>query len=200
MTAAVGVLAAGASSRMRGRDKLLEEVGGVPLLARQIGIAMAACDTVFVALAPGPGRRRDIVLASGASPVDVAENTGIGASIAAVAGAADRAGASALMIVLADMPELEAGDLGALLAAAAAAPSAVVRAGAADGRPGHPVVFPRRCFDALRRLSGDTGARAVIAAGPVRIVPLAGTRALTDLDTPEDWHAWRTGAAPRDGA
>ena len=33
--------AAGGSTRMRGRDKLLEDVGGTPLLARQVRVALS---------------------------------------------------------------------------------------------------------------------------------------------------------------
>jgi molybdenum cofactor cytidylyltransferase len=42
-------------------------------------------------------------------------------------------------------------------------------------------------------LTGDTGAREVLKrhSDRVHLVPLKGDRALTDLDTPEDWAAWR---------
>jgi CTP:molybdopterin cytidylyltransferase MocA len=117
----------------------------------------------------------------------------MGESIAALADEAERLGADALLLLLADMSEIEADDLRALLSAAARADGGtVVRAATGDGRPGHPVVFLRDQFDRLRRLKGDTGAREVIAnADAVHLVPLAGDRALVDLDTPEQWDAWR---------
>ncbi len=44
------ILAAGTSSRMRGADKMLEDVGGVPLLRRQAAIALETGQPIFVAL------------------------------------------------------------------------------------------------------------------------------------------------------
>ena len=43
-------------------------------------------------------------------------------------------------------------------------PGEILRATAADGRPGHPVLFGRRFFGQLAALKGDRGARSVIAA------------------------------------
>ncbi len=53
----------------------------------------------------------------------------------------------------------------------------------------------RRFFESLAGLSGDQGAREVLreAAEFVTEVPTAGRTALVDLDTPEDWSAWRAG-------
>jgi CTP:molybdopterin cytidylyltransferase MocA len=42
-------------------------------------------------------------------------------------------------------------------------------------------------------LNGDRGARIVLEGETVRVLPLPGRRAVTDLDTPEDWEAWRAG-------
>ena len=46
------LLAAGSSSRMRGRDKLMEEVDGVPLIARAAGIARAATEGAVIVTLP----------------------------------------------------------------------------------------------------------------------------------------------------
>ena len=194
MTVLVGILAAGASTRMRGADKLLERIDGEPLLARQVRIARAIGEPVVVAVPADAGLRVRLVQRAGARPLPVADAArGMSASIAALAREAERTGADALLLVLGDMPEIEVEDLGALLAEAARHPSAIVRAGTKDGRPGHPVVFPRRCFADLARLSGDVGAREVIAAErEIRVVPLPAERAVVDLDTPEAWAAWRS--------
>ena len=103
------------------------------------------------------------------------------------------ADATAVIVLLADLPEIEADDLPRLLAAHAADPAAILRATAADGRPGHPVLLPAGLFPALAQAAGDTGARDLLAARPERVrpVPLPGTRAITDLDTPEAWAEWR---------
>jgi CTP:molybdopterin cytidylyltransferase MocA len=43
----------------------------------------------------------------------------------------------------------------------------------------------------LLALEGDEGARGILRDGEIHPVPLPGQRALTDLDTPEEWEAWR---------
>ena len=52
---------------------------------------------------------------------------------------------------------------------------------------------PAALFDQLKHLRGDDGGRAVVraAADRMQLVPLPGQRARRDLDTPEDWAAWR---------
>jgi hypothetical protein len=59
---AILLLAAGSSSRMRGADKLLERVDGVPLLLRQARVALAAGVPVIVTL-PGDRPARTAALA-----------------------------------------------------------------------------------------------------------------------------------------
>ena len=174
---------------MRGRDKLLELVGGVPLLRRQAVAAAAQGVRVLVTLGPDQPLRAAALegLAVELLPVPEAAE-GMAASLRAGAGAA--AGA-ALLVMLADMPEIGAEDLAAVIAAHVAAPDAVIRAAGADGTPGHPVVVPARMLAALAGLSGDQGARDLLRGEETVLVPLPGRRALVDLDTPEDWAAWR---------
>ena len=188
------LLAAGGSTRMGGRDKLMEEVGGVPLLRRMVSRAVASrADAVRVML-PETSPRHDAVAGSGAVPVVVSNpQEGMAASIRA--GLASRStGTAAVIVMLADMPEVTAGDIDRLIAAFD--PSAgreIVRATDADGTPGHPILFGARFFETLSRLEGDRGARDLLReAAEFRVeVALPGKAATTDLDTPEAWAAWR---------
>lgn len=196
---AILVLAAGASSRMGGADKLLQLVAGRPLLARVVARAAATGRAVLVAL-PGAGHARAAALAdTGARPVRVPDAAeGMAASIRA--GVADLpTGCGGVMILPADMPDLTTADITAMLDAFDAAPSPrpILRATDAQGTPGHPVVFPRDMFGALSGLRGDAGARVVIAAhrDRLRLLPLPGGHATTDLDTPADWARWRARGA-----
>ena len=50
------ILAAGRSSRMRGADKLAQEIDGVPLLRRQVAAAIAAGAHAHVTLRPDDPR------------------------------------------------------------------------------------------------------------------------------------------------
>ncbi|WP_369022861.1 nucleotidyltransferase family protein [Rhodovulum iodosum] len=190
---AILILAAGASARMGGRDKLLEPVAGRALLRRQVEAALATGAPVVVTLPPGADARRAALAGLALRCVEVPDAAeGMAASLRAGV-AALPADADAVMVVLADMPEIGAAALAAMLKAGHAAPGAILRATAPDGTPGHPVIFPRRLFPELGRLSGDRGARDILKAqaGRVVAVPLPGDQALTDLDTPEDWAAWR---------
>ncbi len=181
---------------MRGADKLLEIVDGVPVLLRQARAALASGATVVVCL-PTDRPRRDAVLAGlGVKRVRVDDaEEGMAASIRAGVRAVPR-GATGAMILPADMPEIDADDLSRMLTAfTAAGRTGIVRGMSETGDPGHPVVFPRRLFPDLAALSGDEGARRLCEGEKVELVRLPGTHALTDLDTPEDWAAWRKARA-----
>ncbi|MBR9841829.1 MAG: nucleotidyltransferase family protein [Rhodobacteraceae bacterium] len=188
------ILAAGASSRMEGRDKLTLPVDGLPMLATMVLRAQATRAPVLVALPPDNPTRAAIVADCDGAPVTVRDAAhGMGVSIATATAARPRE-TSALMILPADMPALTRDDLVAMKEAWQTSPkTAILRAVSPDGHPGHPVIFPASCFEALEHLTGDHGAREVIKAhdGPVIDVPLPGTHALLDIDSPEDWTAFK---------
>ena len=183
---AILVLAAGASTRMRGADKLLEEIDGVPLLLRAVRAACEVAAETIVALPPD-GPRRAMLQDSPAKLVEVPERA-MSVSIRAGVAACE---SDALMIHLADMPEIGAAEMAAVAQAWRHTEGPTLRATSADGRPGQPVVFDRALFPALVALTGDDGARDILRAHPPALVRLAGRRALVDLDTPEDWAVWR---------
>ncbi len=188
------VLAAGAARRMRGRDKLLEPVAGRPALRAVAQVARSSrADAVVVVLPPEAPTRRAALAGLGLNIVEAADwAEGMAASIRA--GLAAASGADAVVILLADMPEVSAGDIDRLIAAFDPEEGReICRAVSAEGVPGHPVLFGRRFFETLAGLTGDRGAREVLREAPefVTEVPTAGRSALVDLDTPEDWAAWR---------
>ncbi len=190
---AILIPAAGASRRMRGSDKLLESVDGHAQLRRVVAMALATGARVIVTL-PDSGplalARKTALSGLRAQICALGDwHEGMAASLRAGARAAGQA--DALMILLPDMPDITESDLAAIIAAFAEDPTRPVRACAEDGRPGHPVIFPRRLFQELMVLTGDRGGMVVMAGEDVRPFPLPGDRAITDLDTPEDWARWR---------
>ncbi|HKL70527.1 nucleotidyltransferase family protein [Salibaculum sp.] len=191
MTAAILIPAAGASSRMAGRDKLLELVDGQPLLRRLVTLCLPH-GPVFVTL-PGADHPRAQVLPRAANTVAVPDwQTGMSASLRA--GNTTIPGAHDLMILPADMPEITGNDIARMIAARTEAPGALIwQAATMDGTPGHPVLFAAKLRDEFAGLSGDAGARPILAAhaGRRHLVPLPGLHARLDLDTPEDWARWR---------
>lgn len=186
------ILAAGLSSRMRGGDKLLEQVDGQPLLRQVCQSALATGCPVTVALPLDRPKRQDAIadLPVAAIPVMNAHQ-GMAASL--VTGVAALPDHAAILLLLADLPEITATDLQTVLAESRLYPNAILRGAAADGTAGHPVLFPADLRDELLTLKGDEGARSVLFhhANRMRLVPLPDRHATTDLDTPEDWAAWR---------
>jgi CTP:molybdopterin cytidylyltransferase MocA len=183
---AILVLAAGESSRMRGADKLLEGVDGTPLVLRAVRAACAVSPEVVVTLPPGSPRRAWL----GDTPARLVEVTDRAMS------ASIRAGLShitrrAVLIHLADMPEIGAAELQSLAEAWTRGDGDILQAATATGEPGQPVIFGARHYTALEGLTGDMGAKPILADNAVDRHPLPGRAARIDLDTPEDWAAWR---------
>lgn len=197
------VVAAGRSARMRGTDKLLEPVPtlfGTAPLVQVVARRAAQAGRAHVVLEATQDARRAALADVSAEIVELEAaatgSAGLGVSIAAGVAASDAqpGGADrALMVVLADMPEVLASDMHLLAALSRKVPRAILRAAGVDGTPGHPVLFPADLRPALRQLSGDTGARDLLRAEAARLhlVPLNDDRALVDLDTPDDWATWR---------
>jgi CTP:molybdopterin cytidylyltransferase MocA len=111
-------------------------------------------------------------------------------SIVAAVDAIDRSGVRGLLVMPVDMPLAEPETYAAILDAFRHEPRAIVRA-VHRGRHGHPVIFDRGSFDALRHADPNVGAKAVLRARAARIVdadvPDAG--AITDVDSVDDYVA-----------
>ena len=186
------ILAAGASSRMGGRDKLMEEVGGTPLIRRTVTEALATNLPVTVVLPPDRPLRHAALADLGARIV-TADQAQDGMAHSLRAGLAALPADAAVMLLLSDLPQITRADLSSMATAQAAHPDHILRAHDAMGQAGHPVVFPPWCRADLMDLKGDEGARRVLASHAARLlpVPTTGNNATTDLDTPDDWARWR---------
>ena len=115
---------------------------------------------------------------------------GMGASLACgVEAASDAKG---WVVALADMPWIAPETIARVAAAIKA--GATVAAPFMRGERGHPVGFARSCYAELAALSGDAGAKAIVAAHRESLMRIdvddAGTT--RDVDSPTDL----TGATP----
>lgn len=191
------ILAAGRSLRMGWRDKLLEPLGNPPILQVVALRALATGARVIVVLPPDRPARA-AVLAGLPVRCVTAEDAAAGMTASLRAGIGDARGANGAMILPADMPGLQTADLRRLLDEFAADPTRILRAASDTGQPGHPAIFPADLFADLMALTGDEGGRSVIARhrDRVTLVPLPGDRATLDLDTPDDWAAFRARLEP----
>jgi molybdenum cofactor cytidylyltransferase len=182
------VLAAGRSTRMGGPNKLLAEIARRPLvrIAAEAALASGAKPVIVVA-----GHQRDQVeQALTGLPVRVVHNPnfadGLGTSlrvgIAAVPAEADGA-----IVLLGDMPQVDARLIDRLITAFDPDRSALVVVPTFEGKRGNPVLWSRRFFPDLMAIEGDVGARHLIGryGEAVVEVPVDGKGALTDIDTPE---------------
>ena len=187
------ILAAGGSSRMGDRDKLLEDVGGVPLLRKQ---ALMACKTgqpVFVAIGRDDDTREATIADLDLTVLRIADaDEGMGATMR---GAVARLPtAPAFMILLGDLVALETTDLTMLQDAYAANPGYLIWRGATeDGKAGHPIIFDDSLRSKFSTLAGDRGGETIVAAArdQTMLVKIPGNHARLDLDTPQDWADWR---------
>jgi molybdenum cofactor cytidylyltransferase len=185
------VLAAGRSSRMGGPNKLLAEIGGKPLVRHVVDATLASRARPVLVVT---GYQRDKVEAALAGlPVKFVHNphfadglgTSLKAGIAALGGLpAEIDGA---IVCLGDMPQVDAALIDRLIGAFDPDHGALVVVPTIDGKRGNPVVWSRRFFPDLMAVEGDVGARYLIGryTEAVAEVPLTGTAALTDVDTPE---------------
>ena len=193
------VLAAGASRRMQA-PKLLLPVNGRPLIYWcLLAISQTAiADTVIVSGKDYPSLFAYISLLPQARYFNFVINseysTGMASSIRtgmhAVADACD-----AVLLVLADMPFIEARLIGRILQEFVGSGSAeAIVVPTWQGRQGHPVLFGRAYFDELCQLQGDIGARELLAHYRSRIITIAvATPAiLIDVDSKEQWQIYNS--------
>jgi molybdenum cofactor cytidylyltransferase len=162
------VLAAGGSTRM-GRPKQLAELDGRPLLAHVLAaVDDAPVDRVVVALGGAADAVLDRVELGRAEPL-VVEGWAAGMGHV-LASALARAGGDweAVVVLLGDQPLVPGRAVARVVEAWRAGAGPMVTA-TYDGRPGHPKLFDRRLLPDLLRLTGDTGARDLLAAHPDRV-------------------------------
>lgn len=185
---AVVVLAAGRGSRFRGlHHKLMQTLGASTVLATTISNALATQLPVMVvttdSLADMVSRhvaKRDmVVLPPVGSPASQA--LGMGYSIAA--GVAARSDASGWLILPADMPMVQTSTLRQV---ADELDGNAIAYAQHRGLRGHPVGFSAELYSELVMLTGDEGARRLVARYPALGVEVDDPGVLLDVDTEDD--------------
>ena len=187
------ILAAGTSSRMRGRDKMLEDVGGVPLLRKQVQMAIGTGHPAFIALGAQMARRHDTFRDLDATAITVTQAAeGLSSTLRGAISQLPQC--EAFMIMLGDLVALTTQDLQDVLNARDAHPDCTVWRGATqDGKPGHPILIDQSLRSSFAALQGDHGGDNILQTlrDKTCLVRLKDQHARYDLDTPEEWAAWR---------
>mgnify|MGYP005840320399 CR=1 FL=1 len=185
------ILAAGRSERMGDINKLTAEIAGKPMVAHVADAALSSrADEIILVT----GHQKDAVQAALAGrPMSEVHNpdyaAGLGTSVAAgiaTAAALDPPVDGAL-VLLGDMPLIDAELIDALIAAHDPDEECLICVPTVNGKRGNPVLWDAAFFADLQTLTGDVGARHLIAenADFVCEVPVDGEGALLDIDTPE---------------
>ncbi|MGB6661546.1 MAG: molybdopterin-binding/glycosyltransferase family 2 protein [Xanthobacteraceae bacterium] len=186
------VLGAGRSSRMGGPNKLLAEIKAKPLI-RMVAEQVLASRARPVLVVTGHQRERVEAALSGL-PVQFVHNPrfadGLGTSLKAGI-AALQPNIDGAIVCLGDMPQVDAALIDRLIGAIDPDKGALIAVPVIEGKRGNPAVWSRRFFADLMTVEGDIGARYLIGryAEAVAEVPVDGTAALTDVDTPEAFAA-----------
>jgi len=183
------VLAAGQGRRFLGSQHKLEQplAGGTVLgttLAHAVETRLPVVVVTTERLAPLVAdqiARRDTIVVS-----DIDARRGMGHSIAA--GVAERAASPGWLVLPGDMPLVRPATLLAVAAALDLHPVAYAQY---RGRRGHPVGFAAELFSELIMLSGDEGARRLIARYPAHAAEVDDPGVLVDVDTEADLEAVR---------
>jgi len=186
---AVLLLAAGLSTRLPGEPKLLKPWRGRVLIEHSLDAIrrVSPAQTIVVvndATAPVCAGRTGLTCVHVNHP-----EQGLGASIAAGVPAL-QPNLDGVFIALADMPLIRTDTYDQLSRAFRPASGITVVRPRVQGHCGHPVLFGRRHWDELAQLSGDTGARSILASHPDRttIVDVDDPGCRFDLDREADFH------------
>lgn len=186
-----GIILAAGMSRRLGRPKQLLDVEGKPLIAHVVERALASrLDGVTVIVGHDAGAIRAAI-----SPYDITVKVNSeyadGQSTSLIAGVnAVRAGADAIVVLLADQPGIRVATIDALIAWRRRNRAPIVMTAYGDVRS-HPVLFGVETFDELRAITGDQGARDVIRSYGDRVESVTDV-ALSppaDVDTDEAYAA-----------
>lgn len=183
------LLAAGSGSRLGGRPKSLLELGGVPLIRRQlIALSGAGVDEVAVVL----GHHADAIEAAvQAFPVTLVRNpapddgqaSSVRIGLQALSGKLD-----AVIVALADQPLVNAQDITALIAAFKQRGDAAMVVPRVAGEPGNPVIFEAGLRDEWLAGDVDAACRRWREDHPSRVhwFDTDNGRYRVDIDTPAD--------------
>lgn len=183
------VLAAGKSTRMRGRNKLLAKVDGKTMIRKVVETALnSKVDEVIVVLGWQAKKVRD---ALGDLPCRLVVNKDYegGQSSSVKAGLREVSDATRAILVLpGDIAKIDSRSINLVLEEYDQGKAPIIVAGH-EGRSGHPILLDKAVFKEIEQIDEQTfGLKAVVKKheGEMRLVETGSGNVLTDVDTPED--------------
>ena len=192
------VLAAGQSRRMGPTNKLLQTVKSMPLVRH--AVAAVVKSNVSACIVVTGYEKDDVEKALDGLEVQIVHNpnyegglsTTLKAGLAALPKECD-----AVVVCLADMPNISEQHINALIANFQPREGRAIIVPVFQGKRGNPVLWARQFWPSMGNISGDVGARHLIGQHEdlVYEVEFDDTAVMTDLDTPEQWSEFRRGVA-----
>ncbi|MBR6738748.1 MAG: nucleotidyltransferase family protein [Oscillospiraceae bacterium] len=176
------VMAAGNASRF-GANKLLEPIGGKPIIHHALSAIPAELFSSVVVVTQyeavgNIAKEFNFTTIRNTQPE-------LGVSHTIQLGIEALSACDAICFAVADQPLLRRESVAALVALHGKNRDKIA-ALASDGTRGNPCIFPARFFPALMALTGDRGGRSVIRANEDALVLLeAQPQELWDIDTPD---------------
>ncbi len=178
------ILAAGEGTRFGDRPKLLEPLGGRPLLEHAIEAQSQVRELARIVVVLGARAPELLARVSfdRAEPY-VCEDWKDGLSASLRCGALALEGCERVIVTLGDVPSITPEVIRRFLDAPGGTRAAY------GGKPGHPVVLGVEQLERLRSLAGDQGARSLL--GDQRLIECSDLCSGRDVDTREDMEAIR---------
>jgi molybdenum cofactor cytidylyltransferase len=183
------VLAAGKSTRMRGRNKLLVRIHKKAIIRRVVETTLSAyVDEVIVVLGWEANKVRDELRDLPCRFV-VNEDYAKGQSGSVKAGLAEiEAGTEAVLILPGDVAMIDTHSINKVIEAYNKRNSPIVVASHA-GRHGHPILLSKKLFNEIELINEATfGLKSVVDRheSEVQTVEIGSENVLLDIDTPQD--------------
>jgi len=184
------VLAAGASTRMAGRHKLLLPLGGEPVIRRTVRAVLGANPAEVVVVTGSNAQSVERALQGLDVKVQFnprhaeGQMTSVAAGVASLGEPCD-----AVMVCLGDMALLESADYAELAQAFAARSRGAILVPRRNGIRGNPVVFASGFVPEVLVGNRNLGCRKLIADHPEEVFAYEPVheRFFVDLDTPADY-------------
>jgi molybdenum cofactor cytidylyltransferase len=187
-----GILLCGGSASRFGSEKLLAPLRGSPLACHSARNLVAGAGNALAVIPMGSTALRRALEDCGCDILETSDTRrGIGASLAAAAGASSEAGG--WLVALGDMPFIRVATIASLRAALEGGALIVAPVLASSGERGHPVGFAGALKAELIALDGDHGARSVIERHRDGLATLAvdDPGIVADIDIPADLEKFR---------
>lgn len=190
------VLAAGMSTRMRGRNKLLVKIDRKPMIRRVVESALSSkVDEVIVVLGWEAKRIRE-ALADLPCRFVVNKDYRKGQSSSVKAGLREIAtGTQAILVLPGDVAMIDPRSINTIIEAYSKRMKPIVVA-SYSGRPGHPILLSNELFKEIEQIDETTfGLKSVVNRhqNQVQMVETSSQNVLLDVDTPQDLKQLRNG-------